>query len=269
MPNLVRTLERRPLAEFVRARRARLQPEEVGLAAGTRRRTPGLRREEVAHLAGVGVTWYTWFEQGRGIQVSAEFLERLCHALRLNAAERGHLFTLAQHRPPPHALARAVDMSPALLAMLASLPHPAYIKTSRWDIVAWNAAAAAIFGDYGQLPPERRNVLSLVFTDPGYRRLMVDWEGDARRILEKFRLDYARAYDDPSFASLVAELREASPEFNQWWPRQEVAVRAEGLKRFRHPEQGELELAHTSFIVEGAPDLRLVIYTPAGSAATG
>lgn len=260
---LARPDERRALAAFVADLRARTRPEDVDLSPGSRRRAPGLRREEVAQLAGVGLTW--WFEQGRDIQVSADFLERLCRAFRLNGIERTHLFTLAQHRPPPHLPFRNVDVSPAVRAMLASLTNPAYVKTTRWDVAAWNAAAANFFGDYARIPPERRNVLMLVFTEPSCRRIMADWESDARRILEKFRLDYARANGDPAFDDLVKELCQHSPEFNQWWPRQEVSGRSEGIKRFWHRERGVIEFEHTAFIVEGAPDLRLVIYTPTGS----
>ncbi|MFE0759044.1 helix-turn-helix transcriptional regulator [Inquilinus sp. NPDC058860] len=259
---LQRTAGRRALSDFVRDRRARTSPDEVGLPAGSRRRTPGLRREEVAQLAGVGVTWYTWFEQGRAIQVSADFLERVCRALRLDQAERQHLYALAQHRPPPHGAPGLPAVSPILQALLDSLPNPAYIKTARWDIVAWNAAVTAIFGDYALIPPDRRNGLWLVFTDPRYRRMMPDWEDGARRILAKFRLDHGRAGGDPAFAALVDALQEASPEFRRWWPRHDVSERSEGLKRIRHDTLGELEFAHATFLVEGAPDLRLVTYTP-------
>ncbi|AOB29688.1 hypothetical protein AKI39_01840 [Bordetella sp. H567] len=263
MVNLHRAEHRRALADFVRARRERTRPEDVGLPIGPRRRTPGLRREEVAQLAGVGVTWYTWFEQGRDIQVSADFLERLCRGFRLDPAERGHLFTLAQHRPPPHPPLRDAEVSPAVRAVLDAMPFPAYIRTPRWDVVAWNGAARALFGDYGALPPESRNVLMLVFTTPHYRRLMVDWEGDARRVMAKFRLDHGRANGDASFAALVAQLCDGSPEFNLWWPRQDVWGQSEGLKRIRHETLGEMTFEHTAFTVESAPDLRLVAYTPA------
>lgn len=262
MVTLTRSDARRALSDFVRDRRARTRPEDVGLAPGARRRTPGLRREEVAQLAGVGVTWYTWFEQGRDIQVSTHFLECVCRALSLDAVERAHLFTLAQHRPPPHAPAEAPVVSGAVRAMLNSLPAPAYIKTSRWDVVAWNPAAAAMFGDYALLPPERRNALWLVFTDPAYRRMMPDWEGDARRVLAKFRLDHGRAHGDPAFASLVEELLAMSPDFRRWWPLLDVSGRGEGVKRLRHEALGLIEFEHTAFTVEGAPDLRLVVFTP-------
>ena len=266
MLKLARTENRRALAAFVLDRRTRTKPEDVGLSPGPRRRALGLRREEVAQLAGVGITWYTWFEQGRDIQVSADFLERLCRGFQLDGAERNHLFALAQHRPPPHAPWRSADVSAAVRSMLASLPNPAYVKTARWDVVAWNAAAAAMFGDFAALPPEQRNMLRLVFTDPRYRQMMVDWEGDAHRVMSKFRLDYGRANGDPAFEELVDMLCQQSPEFHQWWPRQDVSGRAEGVKRFRHAKIGEVEFEHTGFVVEGSPSLRLVIYTPASRA---
>lgn len=263
MLNLARPESRRALADFVRTRRERLRPEEVGLPSGARRRTPGLRREEVAQLAGVGVTWYTWFEQGRDIQVSTPFLENLCRALRLDRAERAHLFALAQERPPPLATPAARTVSSAVQATLRSLPHPAYVKTSRWDVVAWNSAAAALLGDFGRLPPEDRNTLWLIFAEPRFRRIIVDWEGDARRALAKFRLDHGRCRGEASFEALVERLTEASPEFRLWWPAQDVSDCGEGVKRVRHDVAGEIEFQHAAFVVEGAPDLRLVALTPA------
>jgi len=260
MPKLLRTEDRRAVAAFVRNLRSRTKPEEVGLAAGVRRRTPGLRREEVAQLAGVGITWYTWFEQGRNIDVSADFLERLCRAFRLSETERGHLFTLAQHRPPPNGRWRQRDVSTTVLAVLNSLPAPAYIMTTRWDVVACNAAAGAMFGEFAQLPNEDRNIIRLIFNAPEFRQLMVDWENDARRTLARFRVEYARAAGDPAFEALVDELDASSPDFRQWWSRQDVAPIGDGVKRMRLP-RGEVSFEHAVFAVEGAPDLRLVAYS--------
>ena len=260
MSKLARPEERRAVAAFVRDRRLRTAPETVGLPRGGRRRTPGLRREEVAQLAGVGITWYTWFEQGRDIQVSAEFLERLARAFQLSPAERGHLFTLAQHRPPPHVPPQAVVVSERVRAVLASLPGPAYVKTTRWDIVAWNEAAIDALGDFAALTEEGRNILRLVFSTPELRARMADWEGDARRTLEKFRLDYARADGDPGFEALVSELKQTSAEFARWWPGQEVRAVGEGVKRLNHPTRGRVEYEHATFAIEGSPDLRMVVY---------
>jgi transcriptional regulator with XRE-family HTH domain len=262
MLNLARSEGRRELAEFLKSRRSRLSPAEVGMAAGGRRRTPGLRREEVAQLAGVGVTWYTWFEQGREIQVSTHFLENLARALRLDAAEREHLFALAHHRPPPLVCAVSVA-SPALQHMLDTLPNPAYVKTARWDMVAWNRPLTLLFGDFLRIAPPRRNSLWLLFTDPLYRRLMPAWEQDVRRAMARFRLDFGRSGNNPAFQQLIAELDAASPEFHRWWPQHDVDGFGEGLKRVIHPELGEIEFEHNAFTVENAPDLRLIIYTPA------
>lgn len=267
MTRLTRNEDRRVLADFVRHCRSQLEPEAVGLPRGTRRRTPGLRREEVAQLAGIGITWYTWFEQGRDIQVSTDFLERLARALRLQPAERSHLFTLAQQRPPPYPKTGDVQVTTAVCSMLASLPNPAYIKTSRWDITVWNTAATVLFGDFGNLAPAERNVLRLVFLNPRFQKMMLDWESDARRVLSKFRLDYGRANGAPGFETLVNELCEGSVEFRQWWGCQDVSGYSEGLKRFRNDASGlAIAFEHTSYIVEGAPDLRLVVYTPATEA---
>lgn len=260
---LARSANRQAVATFVRERRSRLRPEDVGISAGPRRRTPGLRREEVAQLAGVGLTWYTWFEQGRDIRVSADFLERLCRAFRLTAAERSHLFTLSQHRPPPHAPHADARVPDAVRSILATLPDPAYIMTMRWDVVAWNTSAAKAFG-FADTPAELRNILRLVFTAPDYRRLMMDWESAARRTLEKFRLDYARADGDPCFEALVASLCRQSTDFARWWPHQDVCGLGEGQKRLCHPDLGDVLYDHATFAVEGSPDLRLVIYARRG-----
>jgi transcriptional regulator with XRE-family HTH domain len=259
---LPRTDDRRALSEFMRDRRARISPEAVGLTIGARRRAPGLRREEVAHLAGVGITWYTWFEQGRAIQVSTDFLERICRALRFDAAERAHLYALAQHRPPPLVTPNVAAVSPMVRAFLDSLPHPAYVKTQRWDILAWNTAAVDLFGDYALISPAERNSLWLIFTKPHYRQIMINWESGARIALAKFRLDYSQSNGAPTFAALVEALKAVSPEFQQWWPQQDVLERGEGIKRIRHQSKGQIEFAYATFLVEGAPELRLVTYTP-------
>src|SRR5690348_8438756 len=206
MPNLERNPDRRDLTDFLVTRRARLTPPDVGLVTGPRRRTPGLRREEVAQLAGVGISWYTWFEQGRDIQVSAHFLENLSRALKLDRPEREHLFALAQHRPPPLTRLSAPTITATMQHVLDTFPHPAYLKTPRWDVVAWNAPMAELLGDLSQYPVEERNSLWLVFTSPVYRRVMLDWEKDARRIVARFRLDFSRSGNDPAFVELVRNL---------------------------------------------------------------
>jgi hypothetical protein len=146
--------------------------------------------------------------------------------------------------------------------MIEGLPNPAYVKTLRWDLAAWNRPMTTLFGDFSLVPFERRNILWLLFTDPVYRRLLVDWETDARRVIAKFRLDFGRSGNDPAFLALIRELDDASPEFHRWWPRHDVDGYGEGLKRFLHTELGEIEFEHNALSVENAPDLRLVIYTP-------
>ncbi|KAI94951.1 XRE family transcriptional regulator [Rhodomicrobium udaipurense JA643] len=260
--------DRRPLGDFLQSRRGRLNPAECGFPAG-RRRTPGLRREEVAQLAGVSVTWYTWLEQGREIQVSTQTLEGIARALRLDRAEREHLFLLAQGRPPAMAEWRPREITAALQRMLDGLTYsPAYIRTKRWDIVGWNRAVAMTFADYGAMEPHERNSIRLVFAHPAWRTLMVDWEADAKKALAVFRADFARAGNDPRFLELVDELDRLSPEFHQWWPRHDVRNHGEGVKAVRHPKVGLMSLEYTAFIVESDPDLRMVVYTPAPGSDT-
>ncbi|MBV8653742.1 MAG: helix-turn-helix domain-containing protein, partial [Alphaproteobacteria bacterium] len=215
MPQLSLARERTELAGFLRSRRERLTPESVGLPVGGRRRTAGLRREEVAALAGVGLTWYTWFEQGREIGVSAGFLDNVARALRLSGIERAHLYALADHGPTAPPLPPRT-VSPALQRMLDGLPtYPAYMKTPRWDVVAWNAQADAVFG-LAERRPDRRNILEMVFTEPEFRERLVNWSEDAPKILAKFRTDYAKRAGDPAMAGLVESLARQSAEFRQW-----------------------------------------------------
>ena len=253
---------RSALSAFLRSRRARLSPVAVGLPAGPRRRTPGLRREEVAQIAGVGITWYTWFEQGREVQVSTHFIECVARALRLDPAERAHLFALAQNRAPPVMLAPSPEVTPALRRMLDNQPSPSYLKTARWDVLAWSPSFTAVFGDLARTAVEQRNMLWLVFTDRDYRRMMVDWEDEVRAMTAKFRLEFGRHHEDPSFVRLVRELSETVPEFDRWWRLQDVQGRGAGIKRVNHPSAGMIEFVHTTFVVADEPDLRLVVYTP-------
>jgi hypothetical protein len=260
--NLERTDQRRELAAFLKSRRDRISPVEVGLPPRPRHRTPGLRREDVVQLAGVGLTWYTWLEQGRDITVSAHVLDSLSRALRLDSTERAHLFALAQHRPLPVPPLAIPKVSLTLRRLIDSLPNPAYVKTARWDVVAWNRPLAALLGDLARVPSEQRNLLWLLFTDTRYRSLLADWSRDARRILAKFRVDYGLAGNDPAFEDLLRDLRGASPEFERWWLQQDVESFAEGLKRFCLPGLGLIEFEYSSFFVGGQPDLRFVVYAP-------
>ena len=254
---------RREFGAFLRSRREKLTPAGVGLPDGFRRRTPGLRREEVALLAGVGTTWYTWLEQGRDVRASAEVLGALADALRLDPAERRHLFTLSDRPSADQPSHGPEDVPDALGRMLASLAgQPAYVLGRRWDVLAWNAAAVALFGDYGLLQGDARNSVHRVFTDQTHRQLLVDWESVAANSLAMFRADSARYAGDPDFERLIATLMRASPEFRAWWPRQDVLQPLAGHKRLRDPEGGLMTFEYTALAVMDRPDMKLVVYTP-------
>jgi len=260
---------RRAFAAFLRSRRERLVPSEVGLPNGFRRRTSGLRREEVAQLAGVGVTWYTWLEQGRRVSPSAEVLGALATALRLDAAERRHLFVLADRPPALKREAGPEVVDAPIRRMLASLGgQPAYVIGRRWDILAWNRAAAAVFGDYARLEGDARNIMHLMFANPAHRAMLADWPSLAAVTLAMFRADYAPYRGDADFERLIASLRAASPEFREWWPRQEIAGHLSGHKRIDHPAAGRMLFEYTSFAVSGAEGLRLAVYTPVAEGNT-
>ena len=252
--------ERKELGRFLSSRRGRLQPGKLGLPIG-RRRTPGLRREEVALLAGVSVSWYTWLEQGRDIGASAAVLERLSNVLRLDHAESAHLFALSS-RPPP-VVPTFDGPSDGLLYLVQAIdPIPAYVRNSRLDILAWNSAIADLFVDFGGLEPHERNTLRLLFLYPPYRSLMRDWEQLARGTIRLFHAARARASDKPPFDGLIEELCAGSKEFRTWWPQVNVQGFDEGGKRLCHPTHGLLDLTYVALTPEGRPDLSLVTYIP-------
>jgi transcriptional regulator with XRE-family HTH domain len=264
MTGSTRSGERRraEFADFLRTRRASLLPQDVGLPNGGRRRTPGLRREEVAQLAGVGTTWYTWLEQGRDVRASLDVLDSLARALRLTPAERGHLILLGRGEqgpacPPP--AERASRTHKRLVENLGT--SPAYILGRRWDYLAWNKACRVVFSWEPGRDPSTRNHVWLTFMDPARRELMPDWERGARRLVAKFRADSARHIGDPAFERLISSLQAASPEFRKWWERHEVAGGGEGRKELLHPVAGKLVFEHAVFRHE-ASDQRLVLYSP-------
>lgn len=254
---------RREFGAFLRSRREKLNPSAVGLPDGFRRRTPGLRREEVALLAGVGATWYTWLEQGRAVRASAEVLSALAAALRLDPAERRHMFIL-NDRPAPETRTTGPErVDEPLRRMLASLSgQPAHVVGRRWDILAWNRAAEVVFCDYGKLEGDERNIMHLVFANQAHRRLLVDWEELAPVTLAMFRADSARYAGDPEFDRLIDILKRSSAEFRQWWPRQDVLRPLAGHKRIQHPACGRMVFEYTSFAVSDQPDMKLIVYTP-------
>lgn len=252
------------LGGYLRARRARIAP--AAETAG-RRRTPGLRREEVAARAGVSVTWYTWLEQGRGGPPSAEVLERLARALELDGAGREMLFLLAQQRPPP-VRPRAPAAPPAALQAVldALVASPALVKTPTWDVVAWNAAAAAVLTDYAALGPGERNALRLLFGEPAVRERLPDWEQVARFAVGVFRVDVARMGGSAEADALAAELQATSADFRRMWADHEARGNGHGVKRLNHPIAGPINLHHAAFTVDGTDGLNMVVYTPASEA---
>ncbi len=257
------------LGDFLRTRRARLAPEDVGLPRGSRRRAPGLRRAEVAQLAGVSVDWYTWLEQGRPISVSTQVLESLVQALHLNTNEREHLFFLAHRQPPPAMVMEPEIVSPTLQRFLDHQGlSPAFVTGRRWDVVAWNEAARVLFGDFEQMPSHERNSIWRLFTSSAHRQLLVDWEGHARRLLAQFRATCGRYPGDHRLTELVHDLMLASPEFRAWWPDHEVLGAEEGRKTINHPQAGYLFFEHLTFQVTDTPDLTVSVYTPLDEADT-
>jgi transcriptional regulator with XRE-family HTH domain len=255
------TTTRAALSDFLKSRRARIAPATVGLPNGSRRRTPGLRREELADLAGVGLTWYTWLEQGRDIRVSPQVLAAIARALQLEPAERAHLFRLAGHAPPAPEPAAAI--SPRLQRVLDAWdPFPAHVSGRRRDVLAWNRASEAING-WSRLPGDRRNLVWFMFMVPAARRLLVEWETEAPLTVAALRAEAGRDLSAPDYQELIADLLESSPDFAALWARQDVRGRREGLKRFQHPALGRYELEFTSFQVAEQPSLRLALYTPA------
>lgn len=257
------------LGAYLRDRRARLDPAALGFPAG-RRRTPGLRREEVAQRANISPTWYTWLEQGRGGAPSADVLNRIASGLMLTEHEREHLFILGLGRPP-EVRYRAVDgVTPRLQRVLDVMEtSPAIMKNATWDVVAWNRAAAAVLTDYGALPPEGRNVLRLIFTHSRVKAAQEDWWAVARYVVAAFRADAARAGAGDEISRLVEELSRLSPEFETLWRESHVIAHGEGLKRLHHAELGVLELEFSTFAVEGRPELAMVVYNPVAAADAG
>jgi transcriptional regulator with XRE-family HTH domain len=250
------------LGRYLRDRREKLDAAALGYPTA-RRRTPGLRREEVAHRANVSATWYTWLEQGRGGAPSAEVLDRIARALMLTDAEREYLFLLALGRPPEVRYQATEGVTPRLQRVLDALElSPAFIRTSTWDIVAWNRAAAAVLTDYGALPPAQRNILRLIFCNPQVRAAQADWEGVARFVVAAFRADAARAGASAAIQSMVEEVSRASPEFAALWADHDVRYHGEGTKLLRHAEVGTIALEYSAFAVDGRADLGLVVYNP-------
>jgi transcriptional regulator with XRE-family HTH domain len=254
------------LGTYLKDRRAKLDPAAFGFAS-KRRRTPGLRREEVAQRANISPTWYTWLEQGRGGAPSADVLNRISRALMLTDVEREHVFLLGLGRPPEVRYRKDEGVTPRLQRVLDALePCPALIRTALWNVVAWNRAATVMLTDYGALPPAQRNILRSIFLDPKVRAAQYDWDSVARFVVGAFRVDAARAGAAEEVEPLVDELRRLSPEFQAMWQDNDVRSHGEAVKRIRHAELGPLAFEYSAFSVDGRPDLSMVVYNPTTTA---
>jgi len=262
------------LGQLLRSRRERLVPADVGLPAGSfggrRRRAAGLRREEVALLANLSSTYYTFLEQGRPVRPSAQVLDALASALRMSAAERRYLHVLAygpdgDSGPAPAAAAPPEWLDPAVADLVQRLePFPTMVKGRRWDVLAANPAARELFADWAAGPPGERNLVRWMFTADQAREIYLEWEPEARAMLGRFRLSTARHPDDPDVRALIAELQRDSEHVRDWWPRHDVApIGGSGSKKLRHPRLGPVEYTHVVLQVADHPDQTLVTYSPA------
>lgn len=253
--------QRKELANFLCTRRAKLSPAQVGLPPGSRRRVLGLRREEVAELAEISVTWYTWLEQARSVKVSCDALLRIAQALQLNRYEQEHLFLLAGQYPPSPSLVKE-QITESIKYVLDSLePNPAYLVDLRWNLVAWNKGATSVFGDFGVFESSERNLMWLAFTNLAIKKLFVNWSEFAHCLLVHFRADYALNANDRSWDELAIALQKVSPQFRQWWKSHDVA-RPHEVQELNHPIVGKLILDSVTFQVYPAANLRLTAYTP-------
>lgn len=255
------------LGQYLRDRRARLDPVALGFPA-VRRRTPGLRREEVAARAHVSATWYTWLEQGRGGAPSADVLDRIARAMLLTEVERAHIYLLGLGRTPEVMFRGVEGITPRLQRVLDALEStPAMLRNALWDVVAWNRAAAMVLGDYAALAPADRNILRILFCNPEIRARQVDWESNAQFVVGSFRAEAVRAGATAQVEALVAEMTAASPEFARIWRENDVrGSYGEVAKQVRHPVAGVIGLELSNFAVEGRPDLALVVYNPSSDA---
>lgn len=251
------------LGDYLRDRRTRLDPAAFGFPQ-QRRRTLGLRREEVAQRANISATWYTCLEQGRGGAPSADVLDRIAQALLLTDVEREHLFLIGLGRPPDVRYKKSEGVTPRLQRVLDALePSPALIRTAIWDVVAWNRAATVMLSDYASLPVERRNILRSFFLDPKVRGTQDEWERVARFIVGAFRIDAARSGAISEVGPLVAEICEGSADFKRMWEDNDVqAPHGDGVKQMRHPVLGPLAFEYSAFVVDGRTDLTMVVYNP-------
>jgi transcriptional regulator with XRE-family HTH domain len=251
---------RSELGDFLRSRREKLSPKTLGLSGGRRRRTPGLRREEVAELAGIGVDWYIRLEQGRTVSPSVTTIDALARALRLNKAEHGHLRALTRNADRPAFVRESVP--DAVRRVVESLNQPAYITGRRWDVLAWNKAAEKIFA-FGRMAEADRNTLVLVLTNPQSRKLFgATWADEAKRMVAQFRAAHDLWAGDPAFIELLERLRSGCREFAAWWESHDIRGSVGGQKQLRHPRKGTLNFEYATFQANDDPALKLIIFTP-------
>jgi transcriptional regulator with XRE-family HTH domain len=256
-------LRRRELGAFLRSRRERIKPDEIGLRSTRRRRTPGLRREEVAQLAGVGITWYTWLEQGRDIHPSPQVLGAIARTLQFDAHEHSHLFTLAGMATTTIAN-QCLELCPTVQPLIDQLePFPAVVVNDRFDLLAFNRVYASFFDDLDAIPIEDRNILWLTFTHPRWREVIVDWDEVVGRLVAEYRAAMAEHLDEPAWKTLVARLHAASAEFTTVWDRHDVLGAESRTKRALHPTAGLLSLTYTNLWLGQRLGTRIVALTPA------
>ena len=259
--------QREELTRFLKAARARLAPADVGLPAGERRRTRGLRREEVATLAGMSVTWYTWFEQGREVQLSSAMIERLGRALRLDPKEREFLFALAQHRPPPLSSSPDETVRPSTQALMDSLSIPALVIVEDWTVVGWNALVTHLFRDYSAMPRIERNLFRILMVNDRYRADPERYREMARRLTARFKWDYSRTAKPEVFDAIIADMKEQSDLFREYWEEAEIRSYFEDVNSATLPDVGEIGFHHTSYAIEEVPGQRLILFAPADPAS--
>jgi transcriptional regulator with XRE-family HTH domain len=259
-------IRRQELSDFLRTRRARVSPADAGLSVSPRRRTAGLRREEVAQLAGISVTWYTWLEQRRPINVSGGTLGNLARVLRLDPVERIQLFQLALRPPAADTAFQRETVSPVLQRMLDQTAMPSLVLGRRWDVLAWNLAARAFFVDFQKISADERNLVWLYFTDPVMRSLIVDWPTRAQGVVALFRYDYGRHAGDAYFVELVKRLTAISPEFAEYWPRYDLLSMTERSWQYRHPLGGYMVADSVAFSIVDKPEQRVTVLSPSAEA---
>ncbi|MCY8235069.1 helix-turn-helix transcriptional regulator [Priestia endophytica] len=255
---------RRELGDFLKVRRARLSPEDFNLPIGLRRKAKGLRREEVSQLAGIGITWYTWLEQGRDIQVSSEVLESISRVFKLNKEEKEHLFLLGNQSLPSITVQNGLENIDRVVKKLLSQLEdcPTYVTDEKLNIVSWNKAAVMVFGDFSKMDERNRNAVWRCFTSKEYQNLFLNWEDHAQRLIAQFRLAYTCFVGDEWFKNMIRELTEKSPQFDKWWSNHEVLGTPCGKKTIMHPLVGEMIMDHITLQVYDAPELKLTIYQP-------